>query len=228
MARAYSQDLRDRGIEAVTSEGLSRRAAARRFGVSPASAIKWLQRFHRTGKRESAGTGGHRPSKVQPERAVGIGRDCGAAGHHTSRVGGAVAGRAGREGRHRDAVPVLPRRRDQLQKKVLRPPSRRGRISRGSAPAGSALKAGLIPADSCSWMRRGPRPICPAATHGRCPRGQRLRATRPYGHWQTLTFVAAPAPRPDYCPLCLRRPDQRLPLPRLCGAMPAPDPPPGR
>ena len=68
MARAYSQDLRDRVIEAVASAGLSRRAAARRFGVSPAAAIKWLQRFHRTGQRESAGTGGHRPSKIQPHR----------------------------------------------------------------------------------------------------------------------------------------------------------------
>ena len=28
-------------------------------------------------------------------------------------------------------------------------------------------------------------------SHGRCPRGQRLVATRPQGHWQTLTFVAA-------------------------------------
>ena len=69
MARAYSQDLRDRVIDAVESEGLSRRAAARRFGVSAAAAIKWLQRFHRTGERGSAGTGGHRPSKVQPHRA---------------------------------------------------------------------------------------------------------------------------------------------------------------
>ena len=147
MARAYSQDLRDRVIDAVESEGLSRRAAARRFGVSPASAIKWLQRFHRTGKRGSAGTGGHRPSKVKPERAWLLA------------VGGAVAGRAGSEGGHRDAIPVLPRRRDQFQKKVSRPPSRRGRISRGGAPTGSALKAGLIPAGLCSLMRRGPRPI---------------------------------------------------------------------
>ena len=69
MARAYSQDLRDRVIDAVESEGLSRRAAARRFGVSHASAIKWLQRWHRTGERGSAGTGGHRPSQVKPERA---------------------------------------------------------------------------------------------------------------------------------------------------------------
>ena len=69
MARAYSQDLRDRVIDAVAAEGLSRRAAARRFGISAATAIKWLQRFQRRGARESAGTGGHRPSQVQPHRA---------------------------------------------------------------------------------------------------------------------------------------------------------------
>ena len=68
MPRAYSQDLRDRVIDAVEQEGMSRRAAARRFGVSEASAIKWLQRYHRRGDRACAGTGGHRPSKVKPQR----------------------------------------------------------------------------------------------------------------------------------------------------------------
>ncbi len=29
-----------------------------------------------------------------------------------------------------------------------------------------------------------------ARTHGRCPRGQRLRASVPHGHWKTTTFVA--------------------------------------
>ncbi len=28
-------------------------------------------------------------------------------------------------------------------------------------------------------------------THGRCPRGERLRAKVPHGHWKTLTFLAA-------------------------------------
>ena len=28
-------------------------------------------------------------------------------------------------------------------------------------------------------------------THGRCLRGQRLRAKVPYGHWRTMTFLAA-------------------------------------
>jgi transposase len=68
MARAYSQDLRDRVIDAVEHGGMTRRAAAGRFGISESSAIKWVQRYERAGDRRSAGTGGHRPSKVRPER----------------------------------------------------------------------------------------------------------------------------------------------------------------
>lgn len=69
MAGAYSQDLRDRVIDAVEKEGMSRRAAARRFGVSEAAAVKWLQRYKDAGHREPVGTGGHRPSKLKPHRA---------------------------------------------------------------------------------------------------------------------------------------------------------------
>jgi len=68
MARAYSQDLRDGVIAAVLEVGLSRRAAARRFGVSEASATKWLQGVTREGRHHPIGTGGHQPSKLQPER----------------------------------------------------------------------------------------------------------------------------------------------------------------
>src|SRR3546814_20511531 len=68
MASSYSQDLRDRVIDAVEVEGMSRRAAARRFGVSEASAIKWVQRYRRTGSRRPVGTGGHRRSVLKPER----------------------------------------------------------------------------------------------------------------------------------------------------------------
>ena len=68
MAGAYSQDLRDRVIDAVKKERLSRRAAARRFGVSESAAIKWLQRYEVSGSRKPVGTGGHRPSKLKPHR----------------------------------------------------------------------------------------------------------------------------------------------------------------
>ena len=68
MGRSYSQDLRDRVIDAVERGGMSCRAAARRFGVSDSSAIKWLQRYRKTGRRTPVGTGGHRPSVLAPHR----------------------------------------------------------------------------------------------------------------------------------------------------------------
>lgn len=68
MPRAYSQDLRDRVIDAVLAGGESRRSAARRFGVSEASAVKWLQRVARLGDRRPARMGGYRRSKLAPHR----------------------------------------------------------------------------------------------------------------------------------------------------------------
>lgn len=67
MASAYSQDLRDRVINAVVSGSMSRHGAAARFGVSASSAIKWVQGYERQGRRVPVGTGGHQPSKLKPE-----------------------------------------------------------------------------------------------------------------------------------------------------------------
>ena len=68
MPKAYSQDLRNRVIEAVVRGGMTRRAAARRFGVSESIAVKWLERLERYGSREPVGHGGHRASKLMPHR----------------------------------------------------------------------------------------------------------------------------------------------------------------
>ena len=68
MAGAYSQDLRDRVIEAVRVGGMSRRGAAERFGVSESAAIKWVQRFERTGVRSAAKMGGYRRPRLEPHR----------------------------------------------------------------------------------------------------------------------------------------------------------------
>jgi len=69
MAGSCSQNLRDRVIDAVTRGGMSRRGAAERFGVSDSVAIKWLERFERTGLRTAAKMGGHKRPKLEPHRA---------------------------------------------------------------------------------------------------------------------------------------------------------------
>jgi transposase len=66
MAGAYWQDLRDRVIDAVIGGKMSRRGAAARFGVSLSSAIKWVQRFERTGSRRAARMGGYKRVKLEP------------------------------------------------------------------------------------------------------------------------------------------------------------------
>src|SRR3984957_14082253 len=68
MPKPYSQDLRDRVIDAVERGEMSRRAAARRYEISESVAIKWLERFERDGSREPIGHGGHRASKLMPHR----------------------------------------------------------------------------------------------------------------------------------------------------------------
>jgi transposase len=68
MPKPYSQDLRDRVIDAVETGKMSRRAAARHYAVSQSAAIKWLERVERDGSREPVGHGGHRPSKLMPHR----------------------------------------------------------------------------------------------------------------------------------------------------------------
>jgi len=71
---ALSNDLRERVVDAVMEEGMSRNAAARRFGVSIASAVRWLQRFHATGAISPAPTGGdQRSGRIEAHREYLLG-----------------------------------------------------------------------------------------------------------------------------------------------------------
>ena len=60
----YSMDLRERVVAAVKDEGLSRRAAAARFGVSYSAAIEWLKLLEETGSARPRKVGGYKPRKI--------------------------------------------------------------------------------------------------------------------------------------------------------------------
>jgi transposase len=67
MGRAYSLDLRERVVAAV-SAGASCRAVAATFKVSVASVVKWSQRFRTTGSAAAKPMGGNRPYALAGER----------------------------------------------------------------------------------------------------------------------------------------------------------------
>ncbi len=57
MSHALSNDLRRRLVVAVEN-GMSRRSAAKRFGVSPSTAIRWVHQWFQEGHVEPARQGG--------------------------------------------------------------------------------------------------------------------------------------------------------------------------
>src|SRR5512134_3481846 len=63
MPRAYAEDLRSRVIAAVEA-GRAAREVARVFQVSPSAAIKWVQRWRRSGSAAAKPMGGERRSPL--------------------------------------------------------------------------------------------------------------------------------------------------------------------
>ncbi len=66
--RAVGEDLRAAAVAAVLREGMSIRAAARRFGLPKSSVWGWVKRFRERGHVRADRRGGRR-SQIGPERA---------------------------------------------------------------------------------------------------------------------------------------------------------------
>jgi transposase len=73
MAKPLSEDLRIRVIRAVEG-GMSRRAAAERFGVSPASAVRFVRDWRESGATSAKPQGGdQRSHRIEAHREVILG-----------------------------------------------------------------------------------------------------------------------------------------------------------
>jgi putative transposase len=80
MARPYSMDLPERAVRAVELEGLSRRAAAIRFGMAASTLITWVARFRATGDLRPGQMGGHKPKTISGDHRAWLLARCRAAG----------------------------------------------------------------------------------------------------------------------------------------------------
>ena len=156
MARAYSNDLRERAAAAVVS-GRSCREVAALFGVSVASVVKWSQRLRATGSAAARPMGGHRKRLLEPHRAFVIGR-VQAVPDITLK---ALVAELAEQGIRTSPVSVWRLVRSEglrFKKKHCSPSSSCDRRSRAGASNGRSIKAGLIPAAWSSSTRPGPRP----------------------------------------------------------------------
>jgi transposase len=64
MAKGYSKDLRERAV-AMVEEGESRREVARLLQLAPSTAVRWLERWHRTGSVAAKPGIGHSRSPLK-------------------------------------------------------------------------------------------------------------------------------------------------------------------
>lgn len=69
MPAPYSGDLRAR-VAAAIAAGASARSAARRFGISVSTAIRWGQRQRAEGHAQARAMGGDRRSRLTAHRAA--------------------------------------------------------------------------------------------------------------------------------------------------------------
>ncbi|MGH8534072.1 MAG: IS630 family transposase [Gammaproteobacteria bacterium] len=187
MARPYSMDLRERALARVQA-GESVRVVARALSVSPSSVVKWSQRFRATGSAVAGKMGGHRPRLLVGAHAAFL-RERIAQGDFTLR--GLVAELAGR-GLKVDYRTVWTFVRDEglsFKKSVL--PSEQDRAdiarkrARWKAYRGQIDPRRLVFIDE-TWAKTNMAPL-----RGWGLRGKRLKAKTPYGHWKTMTFLAA-------------------------------------
>jgi len=188
MGKPYSQDLRDRVIDAVERDGMSRREAAKRFGVSDSAAIKWLQRVRDRGIRTAFAMGGNRCSVLAAHRDV-LEAALAEKPDPASALRPASC-RAGGQGRYVDDEPLPAPCRDHVQKKTLvareqdRPDIARHR-ARWRQYQGRIDPSRLVFIDE-TWTKTN---MTRMRGWARC--GARLIAKVPHGHWKTATFIAA-------------------------------------
>jgi transposase len=69
MPAPYSQDLRER-VVAYVEQGVSARAAAKRFDVSVSTAVRWVQRWRLEGQVEARAMGGDHRSRLKEHRSL--------------------------------------------------------------------------------------------------------------------------------------------------------------
>jgi putative transposase len=153
MARPYSIDLRERVILAVERDGLSRNAAARRFGVAISTAVNWLRRHQETGSVAPGKMGGHKPRKLIGAHRVWLLERTKT--DFTLRGLRAELAERGIKVDYRTVWSFAHTEGLSFKKKACFPPNSFAQRSPAGASNGRNIRGGLIPNVSSSLMKRG-------------------------------------------------------------------------
>ncbi|HEX2764294.1 MAG TPA: IS630 family transposase [Allosphingosinicella sp.] len=188
MARAYSNDLRERVARAVVS-GRSVREAAALFGVSVASAVKWSQRLRETGSAASRPVGGRRPRLLAGEQGWILSRMAEQPDLTMRELALELRDRGYRTVSHNTVWKQLRSAGFSFKKTLFAAEQLRPAIARRREQwkkyQGRLDPRRLVFIDE-TWAKTNMTPI-----RGWSRRGDKLIGRAPFGRWRTMTFLAA-------------------------------------
>jgi len=187
MPKAYSSDLRERLIAAVTT-GASRREAAELFDVAISTAVKWLQRLRDTGSSAAKPRGGSTSRLEQ----------------HTERILAVIDERP--DATLKEILAALGKQRIRTSRSALWRFLGRHDITRKKKSLRAAeqqredvararrkwiREQGLLDPARLVFIDETGVNTSMVRLYGRSPCGVRLVDHVPFGNWETLTFVSA-------------------------------------
>jgi transposase len=185
--KAYSSDLRERLIAAVTS-GMSRCEAAEVFDVAISTAVKWMQRLRDTGSSAAKPCGGSTSRLEQ----------------HTERILATVSEQP--DATLKELLAALGKQRIRTSRSALARFLDRHEITRKKKTLHAAeqqredvararrkwiREQGLLDPAKLVFIDETSVNTSMVRLYGRAPCGVRLVDHVPFGHWETLTFVSA-------------------------------------
>ena len=188
MTRPYSEDLRERVVRVVES-GTSRNAAAKQFDVSISFVVKLMQRWKQRGTIKADKYGGWKKSKLAPHgdriRAL-VMENCDITIDELCVLLAAEGIEAKRStlGDFLLAQGLSRKKKTAHAAEQERPDVAAARATWRNEQAGLIAER-LVFLDE-TWARTNM-----ARRYGRAPRGERVVAAIPHGHWKTTTFIAA-------------------------------------
>ncbi|HEY0146621.1 MAG: IS630 family transposase [Aliidongia sp.] len=187
MGRPYSMDLRERVVAAIVG-GMSCRQAAARFGVSYSVAIGWMKRLRETGSVAPGQMGGHKPRKISGEYRTWLVERC---RERAFTLHGLVVelGARGLVVDYRSVWDFVHGEGLTYKKTMVATERERPDVARRRAQW-LKHRIGIDPARLVfideTWTKTNMAPL-----RGWAPRGERLIGHAPFGHWNTMTFLAA-------------------------------------
>ena len=186
---AMSRDIREKVVKAIKG-GMSRRQAAARFDVGPATAVRWAKRVETTGNVAPMKMGGDRRSqrieahaefllkeiKTKPDTTIMELRD-------------KLRERRGLSFGYGTVWRFLARHKITRKKKTGHASEQEREDVEASRAAWFEGQLDLDP-KKLVFIDETSISTSMARRFGWAPRGERCRASIPFGHWKTTTFVA--------------------------------------